>query len=226
MSMKFISNIQPNQGYKIMTAIAYKLNPDQARETDQGNSRIQKTGDYVGIFTVAKHITANSGAIGIEFNFHSEDGQEASYLTLYTRNANGEPIYGEKQLYALMTCIKAREIKPEEGTINEFDFSSKSIVTKQATIYKDLMGKKIGVVLQSEEYKKNNGDIGTRMILVRFFDAETRKTASEILDKTPPVILENYLSTLKDKKLSQVIPSHPSTSSNLTDDLMIDDIPF
>lgn len=209
-----------------MAAIAYKLNPDQARETDQGNSRIQKSGDYVGIFTAAKHVTANSGAIGIEFTFHSEDGQEASYLTLYTRNAKGESIFGEKQLYALMTCMKVREIKPSEGTINEFDLNTKSIVTKQATIYKDLMGKKIGVVLQAEEYQKNNGDIGNRLALVRFFDAETRQTASEVLDKTPATILDKFLETLKDKKLSPtVVPLHPQAHT-LPDDIMSDDIPF
>ena len=51
-----------------MTAQSYQLNPADAREgSGRTNSRITETGAYDGAFTKAKHITATTGAVGIEF---------------------------------------------------------------------------------------------------------------------------------------------------------------
>ena len=211
-----------------MTAIAYQLNPNAARETDNGSQRITESGAYVGVMTAAKHIEANSGTIGIEFSFHSNEGAEAHYLTLYTRNREGSPIFGEKQLYALMTCLKLREIKPVAGKVEQYDFDARAVVKKQATLYQELMSAPIGVVLQSEEYQKNNGEIAKRMVLVRFFDAKTRQTASEILDKAPPVLLDKFLATLKDKTLSASV-AHPTSVAPAQTHVDVDfddDIPF
>jgi len=210
-----------------MTALAYKLDPNAARETDNGAARLTETGAYTGQFTVAKHIDARSGAVGIEFNFKTDDNREANRLSLYTRNRDGSPIFGEKQLSALMTCLKLREINPTSAQVEVYDYDAKQTVHQQAAVYLELMNKPIGVCLQAEEYLNKQGEVKKRLNLVRFFDAKTRQTASEVLDKQSPVKLDAYLQTLKDKPLST---GHghaaPNNQAAHADDDFDDDIPF
>lgn len=215
-----------------MSAPSYKLNPQSARETDNGFQRIEKSGAYEGEFIYARHITANSGAIGIEFHFKSTTGEEANYLTLYTRNANGETIFGEKQLSALMTCLKVREIAPANGDYEVYDLDAKANVKKQGVLYSALAHKPIGIVLQREEYYGQNGDIKSRMNISRFFEAGSRKMAVEILDNLPATRLDLFLPSLKDKTLSPKSSSrnqYPSGTNAVPagyDDFADDDIPF
>ncbi len=53
-------------------------------------AKIEKSGAYVGRFTLAKERVARTGTRGIEFTFESEDGQTARYLTLWVARANGD----------------------------------------------------------------------------------------------------------------------------------------
>jgi hypothetical protein len=173
-----------------------------AREGDNPSTRIMETGAYAGIITVAKSVTSKKGTKGIEIAFKDKQGLEASYLTLWTTDKSGQSIYGEKQLHALMACMKLRSITAQQATVEEYDFDARQNINIQADVYPELMNNPVGLVLQNEEYPANDGSIKNRMVMVGFFNAETRQTASEILDNKPANNIDAQLATLKDKKIN------------------------
>jgi len=206
-----------------MTAHAYNLDTDKARDGDStGSNRINTSGAYTGIITVAKAVTANTGASGIEFSFKSDDGQEAHYMTLYTRNAQGESIFGEKRLNTIMTCLKVRSINPVQAQIKEYDFDAQQEIEVTRDVYPDLMNKPIGLVLQMEEYFNNSGNKKSRMNIYGAFDAQTRQTAIEILDQLPAERLDKMVENVRDKLVQKTTQSAPMPTSGSVDD----DIPF
>lgn len=205
----------------------YTLDATKAREgSGRTSSRITETGAYVGVITVAKAVTAGTGAKGIELAFKSNDGLDANYLTLYTHNKDGNPIFGEKQLYALMTCLKVKTITASERVITEYDFDMKKDVQKPATVYLELMNKPIGLVLQAEEYENSGHEVKEKMVYFTAFEASTRKLAAEILDQKPAEALDKILKNLKPKKLKRTNGAQSETAAPAGADFKDDDIPF
>jgi len=182
-----------------MLAPSYTLDADAAKEADSGGNRITESGAYLGMFTKAKHIVASTGALGIEFSFKSNEGQEANYLTIYTKNKEGKNIYGYKQLMAIMTCLGVRSLTPTDSNIMEYDFEHKKDVAKNVVLYPDLMNKPIGLVLQKELYTKSDGNDGERMGLYSFYNSNSKCTAAERLDNNPATAIDSMLRTLGDK---------------------------
>lgn len=192
-----------------MSAPAYQLDPNAAREgANVGSQRINETGAYTGIFTKAKHFVNSNGTTGIDFAFESVSGAK-TYFQIYTRNAQGEAIFGEKQLHAIMTCMKLRGLTPVQATIEEYDFDTRQVQQVQATVYKELTSAPVGVVLQKEHYTKNNGEPGERMNFFAAFNPETKQMADEVLDKLPAEKLDRVIVALKDK----ISTSHPQTGA-------------
>ena len=179
----------------------YSLVAADARESDEQFSKITETGAYTGTFNQAMHIEAKTGASGIEFNFIDDAGASCRF-SLYTESANGTQIFGHNMLMAIMACMKIREISPVNMIHDVYDYDMKKTVKQSVEMYKQLLGMPIGVVLQSENYIMN-GEQKTRMNAIRFFNAKTRQTASEVLDSVEtPKKLDLLLSGLKDKKPS------------------------
>ena len=179
----------------------YSLVAADARESDEQFSKITETGAYTGTFNQAMHIEAKTGASGIEFNFIDDAGASCRF-SLYTESANGTQIFGHNMLMAIMACMKIREISPVNMIHDVYDYDMKKTVKQNVEMYKQLLGMPIGVVLQSENYIMN-GEQKTRMNAIRFFNAKTRQTASEVLDSVEtPKKLDLLLSGLKDKKPS------------------------
>jgi len=174
----------------------YSLDTAAAKQADTGGGRITETGKYVGVFTKAKKVLSKKGTQGIEFSFTSTNGQTADYLSIWTLNADGEQIFGFKQLMALMTCLRAKGINASRATIEEYDKTSNSMVPRQLDVYADLQNKRVGVLLQMEEYEKKDGSIGEKPTFSGFFDANTEQIAVEILDQSDAKILEKLVSQL------------------------------
>lgn len=209
-----------------MNAPAYQLNSNDAREgSGGGGGRIDTTGPYIGTITKAKHIIAGTGAIGIEFEFESQAGQSARF-TLYTLNKDGQPIYGGKQLQALMAVLKLRSLTAKQATIEEYSFDTQQKEKVQAEIYPDLMGKTVGIVFQMEEYLNSNQDLKSRPNFFAPFDATTKQVAAEVLDQSKAEKLDKMLATLKDKKLPAQQAAPAAQSVPIGADAFDDDIPF
>lgn len=180
----------------------YELNTDSARKADSGGQMINEVGKYVGTFTQAEDITAKSGTKGVGLTFES-NGQKAR-VSLYTKKADGTNIMGFDTLMAIMTCLKLRSIKPASGVVKSWDNEQRKEVEKQATVFPDLCGKPIGLLLETEDYLKQDGSLAAnpRIVIKSVFQAETELTASEILDrKTVATNLPKMVAGLRHRPL-------------------------
>lgn len=205
----------------------YELDPNEARKADQTGNRISEIGKYVGTFTQAEDLTAGSGTKGVGFRFDA-NGQTAN-LSLYTTKTDGTKLMGYQSLMAIMTCMKLRGITPKPGTVKHWDNEARQEVTKQAQVFPDLCGKPIGLLLETEDYPKQNGGTGVRMVIAGIFQADTEFTASEILDrKTKPEQLGKMVARLRHRPVREgkaPAAAKPATTGSGFDD-MDDDIPF
>jgi hypothetical protein len=166
-------------------ARAFNLDPNAAREASVGGKRIQETGKYVGTIVAAFYERNDRGTESMNLMFKTDSGQEAGPLSIYTHNGNGEALAGYKLVNALMTCCKVKSLSAKQMPVALYDYDSQAVVTKQKECYSELTGKRVGFVLQMEEYEKQrgNGGIGERLIVVAPFEAGTDLMAGEILDK-------------------------------------------
>jgi hypothetical protein len=178
----------------------YTLDVQAARHADTAGATIKEIGKYVGEFIQAKDVVTKKGGRGIEFIFKSQGGQKAN-LAIYTTGANGDRYQGYDALMAIMTCLQLRGIKPAPGKVTRYDFEAKKEVVEDGTVFPDLH-KPIGVLLETEDYEKKDGSIGTRMVLKNVFQPSTELTASEILDKkTQPELLAKMVEGLRHRPL-------------------------
>ena len=178
----------------------YALDTQAARHADTAGATIKELGKYGGEFVQAKDVVTKKGGRGIEFIFKSQGGQKAN-LAIYTTGANGDRYQGYDALMAIMTCLQLRGIKPAPGKVTRYDFDSKKEVQEDGTVFPDLH-KPIGVLLETEDYEKKDGSIGTRMVLKNVFQPGTELTASEILDKkTQPELLAKMVEGLRHRPL-------------------------
>ena len=215
----------------------YQLDVQAARNADTAGATIKEIGKYVGEFVQAKDVVTKKGGRGIEFIFKSQGGQKAN-LAIYTTGANGDRYQGYDALMAIMTCLQLRGIKPAPGKVTRYDFDTKKEVAEDGTVFPDLH-KPIGVLLETEDYEKKDGSVGTRMVLKNVFQASTELTASEILDKkTQPGMLAKMVEGLRHRPLKGARPAapraedsaggppagHPASSG--FDDMDDDSIPF
>lgn len=208
----------------------YALDANEARKADNTGSAIREMGKYVGKFTQAEDITASTGTKGIALTFES-NGQKTRF-SLYTQRANGEAIMGHQALMAIMACLKLRNITPQQGAITFWDNEAREEKTKTGTVFPELCGKPIGVLLETEDYINRNGDTKTRMVFAGAFQADTELTASEILDKkTKPEQLAKMVAYMRHRPAKAAKGTTPTArpagaapSSGFDD--MEDDIPF
>ena len=214
----------------------YQLDTQAARHADTAGATIKEIGKYVGEFIQAEDIKTKNGGRGVAFVFKSAAGQKAN-LAIYTTSADGERYQGYDMLMAIMTCMQLRGIKPAPGKVTKWDYEAKKTVQEDGTLFPDLH-KPIGVLLETEDYEKQDGKTGTRMVLKNVFQPGTELTASEILDKkTQPVALAKMVECLRHRPLKGARPTpqrtaetaggppavHPASSGF---DDMSDDIPF
>lgn len=208
----------------------YQLDTQAARAADNRSSFIDTTGKYVGKFTKAEDITANSGTKGIAFDFVTNDGQKARFA-LYTLKTDGTQIYGFKQLMSILTVLKLRSIpEPELIEATVWDRQAGQEVKKPVPQFRDLLGKEIGLLFEMEEYEKRDGGTAWRPSLAGAFQANSELTASEVLDqKVQPLQLAKMVSALKDRpirvKASSTSEGNRAAAESAWDDDS-DSIPF
>lgn len=174
----------------------YNLDPKAARKADQTGSFINEIGKYAGVFKQAESITASTGTKGVALTFEC-NGQKAN-ISLYTMKSNGDKIMGFDALMAILTCMGLRAINEAPGTVTRWDAATKKEISQPGTVFPELCNKPIGLLLETEDYTSNAGELKTRMALKAVFQAKTELTASEILDhKTTPEQLGRMVVSLR-----------------------------
>lgn len=179
----------------------YTLNPEAAKQADNLFSRIEEKGKYLGMLTRAEPITSKKGSKGVDFSFKSDTGATADYLTIWTHNGDGKQLQGFNTLMAMMTCLRVKELKAEQGEIEKYDSDEKKRVKVQAPLFKVMMNKPVGLLMHMEEYEKTAGGTAWKPAISAPFDAD-EFTASEILNKAKqPETLAKMVQALRDRPL-------------------------
>lgn len=216
---------------------AFNLDTESAKKADSEGSRISETGKYVGKIIRFEFIQSKKGTQGVEIFFESDNKEEAN-MSLWTFSADGTPIFLRDKVNALMACTQTRTLTPTEAQVEKYDFDLKAKIVQPVTVATELADKRVGFLIQMEEYEKNDGTVGKKATLVSSFQADTGLMAKEILDrKTVPEQLEKaYTRLMKngDKKLQKQAQgsggygsnqSTPSGSGGAISDLD-DDLPW
>lgn len=211
----------------------YELDTKAAKQATEGGY-IEDTGKYIGIIKRAELVQSkNTGTEGFEFEIQTESKQSCTF-TIWTIKADGTRLRGFNLLQALMTCLRVKGLTFQPVGIEKYDYVARERRTVQCNVAVELMDKKVGFLLEREDYIGNNGDDRHRMNLFANFD-DKEMVASEILaKKTQPEELPKLLSRLlnaKPKQQKQQAPanspyptSNQSSSSNGAD--LDDDLPF
>lgn len=213
-------------------ARSYALDTQAAKEANTGGKRITETGKYLGTITAAFYEQNQRGTESVNIMFTSDNGQEVGPLNLYTHNGSGEELAGYKMLNALMTCAKVKALNWKTGPLELYDFDEQRVVTKQKECAVELSGKKIGLVLQQEEYEKSAGGIGERMVISAPFEHATELMAAEILSgQKQPSALGNFMqfiakNPVRKLRKSGQQQSQPASQQTGDYDKFDDDIPF
>jgi len=214
----------------------FALDTNAAREANTGGKRITETGKYVGTIVSAFYEKNQNGTESVNFMFASDQGQEAGPLVLYTHNGVGEALHGFKVLSAIMVCTKQRALTTQPGAVQLYDFDAGNVVTKTKETYPELTGKKIGFVLQKEEYHNGAGELRYRILIAAPFEYGTELMANEILDKmAQPKALAKYMEHIAANPVRKAKPRGANTAAaqkstqsfqSPADDFLDDSIPF
>lgn len=210
------------------------LNANDARQADRMNASIRESGKYIGVITRAEKLLSEKNTEGLGISFKTDDGATANYLDLYTVNAKGEKLPSMATVQAILCCTKTKSANEGNITFKAWDKVQKKEIDKTANGYPDLIGKRIGFLLQRElsDNIKDSTKPNDRVVVYGVFEADTGFTASEILDKaTKPEKLDKMLTVLMAKPFNDrrtnksSMPSAAPTGSTGFDDFE-DDIPF
>lgn len=172
------------------------LNADQAKKADQEGGRINRTDKYVGTIERLEFIVAKKGTQGVDVFFMS-GGKEDARLTLWTNKADGTPIFGLDKLHALMTVAQVRTLTPTDTQIEKYDRGVGAKILQPVTVAPEMAGKRVGLLIQMEEYRNDEGGISKKATYVSAFQADTGLMAKEILErKTKPEQLDKAYARL------------------------------
>lgn len=206
----------------------YTLDTESAKQADNFFSKIDTKGKYIGIFTRAEQVTSTKGTKGVDFSFKSNEGATADYITLWTYNKDGKQLQGFNVLMAIMTCLRVKELKAEDGETEKWDSATQKRVKVSAKLFKELMNKQIGLLMHMEEHEKTKGGTAWKPMISAPFDKDGF-TASEILSRAiKPELLDRMEGSLRDRPL-RAVASQAQTPNEAAGGVFSDfedDIPF
>lgn len=195
----------------------YQLDTTAAKNADVIFSKIESKGKYFGTLTRAEQVTSSQGTKGVDLSFKADTGETADYLTLWTHNKDGKQLMGFNTLMAIMTCLRVRELKAQDGEIEKYDRDLQKRVKIIVPLFHDLMNKPLGLLIHMEEYAKTQGGTAWKPAISAAFDKD-EFTASEILAKAvKPETLPRMVQALRDRPLKNTpinaaagVPDMPS----------------
>lgn len=200
-----------------------QLDVNKARKAGNYVAQLEKSGAYVGAFTHVKFITPPWGGRAMEFNFKSTDGLTADYITVPLSNEKGEIVAsGDNLIHGMLLCAGLINYSCVPSIGKAWD--GQSMVDGQIEICPELINVPIGVVLQKKLYTKKNGYPGVSWKMINCFNADNRKTPSEIDDDRDAFEVDDILKTLSDydARSTQQVNAPETKDKPIFDD----DMPF
>jgi hypothetical protein len=172
--------------------------------------------------------TNQNGTDGVEFEFVDSTGAGAT-MTLWTRSQKNPKLSGYNVLMSMMVVCGIRNLSAQPRMVKKYDYAEKAEIDMQVTVAPEFDNKPITLLLQREEYEKNNGDTGYRMNIYAAVQQGTDLSADEILDrKTVAEQVNKLLGRLADKKAKpqQGGSVAPTQQQQSRQDNLDDDLPF
>lgn len=216
--------------------MSYSLDANAAKAADSIATSIKETGKYIGVITRAEALLSTNGTKGLGLSFKADNGATADYLDIYTHKKDGEALFGAKTVNALLACLKLRTIKDGHIKCEKWNKNAGRREAVEVPGYPDLMGKRIGLLLQQVlETREDTGADVEKLAVFAVFSPDTELTASEILEgKTNPARLSQMLDALtarpvRDNRKSKSTPRPASGGAAPTGtgfDDFEDSIPF
>lgn len=189
---------------------------------------ISESGAYAGVIRQAYTYTSLGGAQMMNFNFMDRETGAIAWIDLCVTKRDGTPAFGMDLFNALLTCMGVDSCNAVQGKAR----NRKGEVFDAYRI-KEIENRPIGLVLQKElsSYTGNDGEIhdSYRMNLFKPFDAQSHKTATEIIKGSEAKNLDACLKNLKDRDTrSQNRQTASASASNATEKAVdtYDDCPF
>lgn len=174
------------------------FNATEAAGADRISSAIKESGPYVGVITRAEKIVSSTGTHGLGISFKADNGQSADYLDLYTHKADGTPLPSTKTVQAILGCLQLRGAQDGKIVVEKYNKANGQREKVTVDGYPDLMGKRVGLLLQKElGTNQNTGADTERIVIYGVFQHDTRLTVSEILQrKTSPEVLDKMIAAM------------------------------
>lgn len=159
----------------------YQLDPKAATDASKGSNRISRSGLYPGTITAAwGGVNKNKNEfVGIVFK---GDGGDQLQQEIVTFDGAGSAFRGFGIVQALMTCVRVRELKATRGHCTRYDFELRDDVTIMEDIYADLVGKRVGMIVQMVE-GEYQGKVSQKPEIRGWYELATNMVAAEILAK-------------------------------------------
>jgi hypothetical protein len=214
-----------------------KLNRELATAADNIASGIRESGKFIGVITRAESLKSEKGTLGLGLSFKAANGQTADYLDLWHTKGNGETLSSLKTVNAILCCAKVAEAREGAVQVEKWNAGAGQREKLTVTGYPDLMGKRIGFLLQKTLETGQDGSDRERIQIFGVFAADTELTASEIYAKktTPerlPLMVDALAARPVNDKRKTSASQKPKTTSGSADrpstsfDDMEDDVPF
>lgn len=187
----------------------FGYNPDSAKQADS-SARIEEAGKYVGVIKHMEFVTANTGTTGFEIEFETDLKQSAS-MTIWTEKSDGTALGGVHKINALLACVGAKGLTPTGQQLEKYDHVAKGHIVKNCVVAPEVAGKRVGLLLQRENYQNDNGDWKYQMNFFSCFHAQSELMAKELIDrKTSPEALPKSIASL----MSNPITTRKPKSNN------------
>lgn len=208
----------------------YDLDKQAAIDASRGSKFIQASGAYIGLLKFVWGGKSDKGSERVSLVFAEDSGLSLT-TDIYTFGANGDKLHGFGLVNAIMTCTSTRKTSPVRGDVTRWDFQAGTDLVFKEDIYPELMGKRVGLLIQMEEYE-TNGQVKTKPAVIGAFDPTTHMVAAEILTKAQVAktfdgqvkwLEANPVRKLKSKPAVQGTPAIVGTPAAAGFD---DDIPF
>lgn len=191
-----------NQQYK-----QFGFNPESAKQADASN-RIEESGKYIGIIKSMEFVTAKSGTTGFEIEFES-DRKESSNFTIWTEKSDGTPLSGVHKINAILACVGVRGLTPTNQQLEKYDHDSQARVMKPCIVAPEMTGRRIGFLLQRENYQNDKNETKYQMNFFSAFHAESELMAKELIErKTSPEALPKSLANLMNNPVTHRKPKN------------------
>ncbi|AXY60223.1 hypothetical protein [Acinetobacter sp. WCHAc010052] len=190
----------------------FGFNPESAAKADSSN-RIEEAGKYVGVIKHMEFVTSrNTGTVGFEIEFET-DSKESTTISVWTAGVDGKPFSGTNKINALLACVGLKGLTPTNGQLEKYDFDSGERKLQNCIIAPEVAGRRVGFLLQRENYKNSKGENKHVMNFFSVFHPDSELMAKEILDrKTVPEALPKSLHALMSNPVTTRKPKNNNGS--------------